>query len=103
MKTRREVLKTIAKQGNCEGIKCFDCPYYEGKCPDSEIIKRIGAMAILRMFPEVEENSKTSCIYCEYYTTCYKLRYDRSVYDKGCEDFERDEFYTELSEGEIYV
>lgn len=52
---------------------------------------------------EVEENSKTSCIYCEHYTTCYKLRYDRSVYDKGCEDFERDEFYTELSEGEIYV
>lgn len=52
MQTKREVLKTIAKQGSCEGIKCFDCPYYEGKCPNSEIIKRIGAMAILRMFPE---------------------------------------------------
>lgn len=50
-----------------------------------------------------EEKSNTSCIYCEHYTTCYKLRHDRSIYDKGCEDFKRDVFYTELSEGEIYV
>jgi hypothetical protein len=54
MKTKREILRHIAKYGNCAGIKCFDCPYYESfsYCPNSGITKRIGAMAILRMFPE---------------------------------------------------
>lgn len=50
MKTKREVLEQVAKCGNCEGIKCTDCPYYKsGKhCINDDFIKRIGAMAILR-------------------------------------------------------
>lgn len=55
MKTKREVLKHFAKYGSCENIKCTDCPYYNHSklCPnDSFSLKRIGAMAILRMFKE---------------------------------------------------
>lgn len=55
------------------------------------------------MIEKEKEQKSKGCVYCEHYTTCYKLRHDRSVYDKGCEDFARDEFYTELIEGETYV
>lgn len=49
MKTKREVLKVIAKNGTCEGITCLNCPYENAKrCPITATIKRIGAMAILR-------------------------------------------------------
>lgn len=53
MKTKREVLKRIIEYGNCKGIVCIDCPYYEyhKHCPNKDL-KRIGAMAILRTFPE---------------------------------------------------
>lgn len=52
MKTKREVLKTIAKQGTCVDISCHDCPYYYRKrhCPDS-----IQANAVLQMFPDANE------------------------------------------------
>lgn len=55
MKTKRELLKHFAKCGNCEDMPCTDCPYYECSkhCPNDGVsFKRIGAMAILRMFPE---------------------------------------------------
>jgi hypothetical protein len=53
MKAKREVLKVIAKNGTCEGITCLNCPYENAKrCPITATIKRIGAMAILRMFKE---------------------------------------------------
>lgn len=55
MKTKRELLKHFAKYGNCEDIPCTDCPYYECSkhCPNDKVsFKRIGAMAILQMFPE---------------------------------------------------
>lgn len=48
MKTKREVLKVIAKQGSCVGIICHDCPYYYRRtCPDF-----ITANTVLQMFPE---------------------------------------------------
>lgn len=50
-KSKREVLEQFAKCGNCEGIKCTNCPYYKSckHCPnDNFSLKRIGAMAILR-------------------------------------------------------
>ena len=43
------------------------------------------------------EESKTGCLYCIHYNGCYKLRHDRSVFDKGCEDFEEDTFFVEIS------
>jgi hypothetical protein len=54
MKTKRELLKHFAKYGNCEDIPCTGCLYYEAKhCPNDNVsFKRIGAMAILRMFPK---------------------------------------------------
>lgn len=55
MKTKRELLKHFAKCGNCEDIACTECPYYEVSkhCPNNNVsLKKIGAMAILRMFRE---------------------------------------------------
>jgi hypothetical protein len=53
MKTKREVLEEFAKNGDCENINCkVECPYcFSDKCLDLDL-RKIGAMAILRMFPE---------------------------------------------------
>lgn len=53
MKTKREVLEEIAKNGDCENINCKkECPYcFSDKCLDLDL-RKIGAMAILRMFKE---------------------------------------------------
>lgn len=50
MKTKREVLEEITKKGHCIDIMCGECPYY----PTSYCVRlrKVGAMAILRMFPE---------------------------------------------------
>lgn len=51
MKTKREVLEEIVKKGHCIDIMCEECPYN----PTSYCairLRRIGAMAILRMFKE---------------------------------------------------
>lgn len=51
MKTKREVLEEITKKGHCIDIMCEECPYN----PSSYCairLRKIGAMAILRMFPE---------------------------------------------------
>lgn len=52
MKTKREVLEQFAKCGNCEGIKCtdcpYDCPYDDSKHCLHDDLRKIGAMAILR-------------------------------------------------------
>lgn len=49
MKTKREVLEEIAKNGDCENINCKkECPYcFSDKCLDLDL-RKIGAMAILR-------------------------------------------------------
>lgn len=53
MKTKREVLEEIAKNGECKNINCIEeCPYcLSDRCLNTDLIK-IGAMAILRMFKE---------------------------------------------------
>lgn len=53
MKTKREVLEEFAKNGDCDNINCKEeCPYYfSDKCLDLDL-RKIGAMAILRMFKE---------------------------------------------------
>lgn len=55
MKTKREVLEEFAKNGDCENINCKkECPYcFSDKCLDLDL-RKIGAMAILRMFREKE-------------------------------------------------
>ena len=60
MKTKREILKSFALNGTCEGISCSLCPYDKTKeCTEclllSDNLIRIGAKAILRMFPEKRE------------------------------------------------
>lgn len=57
MKTKREVLERFAEKGYCSGIDCNECPYLKlcGKNGTLSIkgrLQKIGAMAILRMFPE---------------------------------------------------
>lgn len=57
MKTKREVLERFAEKGYCGGIDCSGCAYLE-LCGSNERLtikgrlQKIGAMAILRMFPE---------------------------------------------------
>lgn len=51
MKTKREVLEEIVEKGHCIDIMCSECPYN----PSSYCairLRKVGAMAILRMFPE---------------------------------------------------
>lgn len=57
MITKREVLEEFAKNGDCENINCREeCPYYfSDKCIDL-YLRKIGAMAILRMFPKKLES-----------------------------------------------
>lgn len=66
MKTKREVLEQFAKCGNCEGIKCTDCPYYKPgeHCPNDDFIKRIGAMAILRQNRKKREFDPDKILTC---------------------------------------
>lgn len=53
MKTKRDVLKIIARDGDCDILDCkSECPYsFSDKCLEMDLVK-IGAMAILRMFPK---------------------------------------------------
>jgi hypothetical protein len=57
MKTKREVLKRFTEKGYCSGISCNECSYNGNSCLKyhKELnmrLAKIGAMAILRMFPE---------------------------------------------------
>lgn len=57
--TKREILKQYAQGKGCTGIHCRDCPCYkktEGCLIESSRLMRIGAMAILKMFPETNFN-----------------------------------------------
>ena len=54
MKTKKEELKLIAKQGFCKNLICTECPYNENGCSRLHgsglnwRLAKIGAMAILR-------------------------------------------------------
>lgn len=57
MKTKREVLERFAEEGYCSSIDCRECAYLELCSSDESLtikgrLQKIGAMAILRMFPE---------------------------------------------------
>ena len=57
MKTKREVLERFAEKGYCAGIFCSECAYLElcgrkGTLGVKGKLQKIGAMAVLRMFPE---------------------------------------------------
>lgn len=57
MKTKREVLKQFAETGYCTYIDCRECSYLELCSSDENLtikgrLQKIGAMAILKMFPE---------------------------------------------------
>lgn len=57
MKTKREVLKLFTEKGYCSGLSCNECPYNGNGCLKyhKELnmrLAKIGAMGILRMFPE---------------------------------------------------
>lgn len=57
MKTKREVLERFAETGYCTYIDCSECAYEEMCGIDKKLttkgrLQKIGAMAILRMFPK---------------------------------------------------
>lgn len=57
MKTKRDVLKDFANGLFCKNLKCENCPYtkicYSNNYTNlGSVLTKIGAMAILRMFPE---------------------------------------------------
>jgi hypothetical protein len=58
MKTKRELLIDYAKGFGCKFVKCSTCPYHYicySKSENTNLrteLEKIGAMAILRMFPE---------------------------------------------------
>lgn len=57
MKTKREVLKLFSQKGYCAELDCTECPYNGNGClkHHKELnmrLAKIGAMVILRMFPE---------------------------------------------------
>lgn len=67
MKTKREVLKAIIKEG-CVNIDCKDCPYSDKQCVYQSTLNakliRIGAMAILRMYPKKKEFDTSKVLTC---------------------------------------
>lgn len=89
MKTKREILEHIAKYGCCVGINCnTECPHAQSKhCPSAEF-KKIGAMAILRMFrkkPTLDigtkikfENGEIGVLKKE--NNAYVIRFEHSVF-----------------------
>lgn len=57
MKTKRDVLKDFITNRNCNHIVCESCPYSTNNNHDCKLLagdrlSQIGAMAVLRMFPE---------------------------------------------------
>jgi hypothetical protein len=69
MKTKREVLKSFALNGSCRGIDCNQCQYDNTKVCDNcstftDRLIRIGAMAILRTFPEKREFDPDKILTC---------------------------------------
>ena len=57
MVTKREIFEQFAKGENCINIECENCPFYKYSygCTVSRRLSSVGAMAILRMFPEKRE------------------------------------------------
>ena len=62
MKTKREILKDFANGSFCKNLKCVNCPY-TNICYSNDfttlgsVLTKIGAMAILRMFPEKKKHT----------------------------------------------
>mgnify|MGYP006923239551 CR=1 FL=1 len=57
MITKREILEQFAEKGHCAGIPCSECSYakicgVDNKSMIKTRLQKIGAMALLRMFPE---------------------------------------------------
>lgn len=61
-KSKREVLESVVKIGSCKDIKCEECPYDSIRCHDRFF--KIGAMALLRMFPEKREFDPNKVLTC---------------------------------------
>lgn len=89
MKTKREVLKRFAEFGYCPSFDCTNCPYFNmGNCIRTEKLVKIGAMAILRMFPEKPtldigtkikfENGEIGVL--EKENNAYVIRFEYSVF-----------------------
>lgn len=93
MKTKREVLKTFITEGSCGDIKCIECPYHNVRCKFPKSVKdslaKIGAMTILRMFPEKREFDPNKVLTC---ITADKAKIGMRGYFADSLDFLRKKF-----------
>lgn len=69
MITKREVLEQFAEKGHCAGIPCSECSYAKicgvgNKTMVKIRLQKIGAMTILRMFPEKREFDPDKILTC---------------------------------------
>lgn len=69
MKTKREILLEYAKNASCGKVECSQCQYNRDEtCTSNSLIRdkliRIGAMAILRMFPKGREFDPSRVLTC---------------------------------------
>lgn len=59
MKTKSEVLKLFAKNGNCEDIMCEECPYNKSSfCSIRNKLCKLGAEQMLKTLPRELDKSK---------------------------------------------
>ena len=63
--SKREILEMFAVKGNCDSVSCENCPYFNEdkkacKVNSENRLLKIGAKAILRMFPEKKRAIITS-------------------------------------------
>lgn len=69
MITKREILEQFAEKGHCAGIPCSECSYAKICGVDNKPmlkirLQKIGAMTILRMFPEKREFDPDKILTC---------------------------------------
>lgn len=88
MKTKREVLKEFAKNGDCENINCKkECPYcFSDKCLDLDL-RKIGAMAILRMFKKKKKPTLQTLSRIRFSDGRFAMVFTRPGDDKPLLDF----------------
>lgn len=69
MIAKREILEQFAEKGHCAGIPCSECSYakicgVDNKAMVKIRLQKIGAMTILRMFPEKREFDPDKILTC---------------------------------------
>lgn len=92
MKTKREVLKEFVTHGDCKNIKCENCSYsiinnFNCQIQAGAKLSQIGAMAILRMFPEKKKLTLQNLSRIRFSDGRFAMVFTRPGDDKPLLDF----------------